>query len=169
MGAYGNIKITRLIIFLSFLSICSLAISVLYGIWWKMSIANIWFNECPNLIASGYIQSINSAHFYYMIIGVLMIGIIVGVASWEKNWRTCERCAAMKREILAVLSALYLTSSMADENKVFVFDNAVREWSAHTGIVLTSAAQNLVIQSVAIDVSSLLSTGVIPLMQWSGL
>jgi hypothetical protein len=84
VGTYGAIKLTKFIVFMSFISIASLATSVLYGIWWKMNIANIWFNECPNLIASTYIQDINSAHFYYMIVGVLAIGIIVAAASWGR-------------------------------------------------------------------------------------
>jgi hypothetical protein len=52
-----------------------------------------------------------------------------------------------------------VTPSLAQDNATtFVFNEAVQKWTADTGIVVTSAGQNLAIQTVAAEVSSLALT-----------
>lgn len=62
-------------------ALIALAQSAGYGVLWKLQLANLWFNECYNLIASPDVQWLYQAHFVFLIGGIMAIAVLVAVLS----------------------------------------------------------------------------------------
>jgi hypothetical protein len=84
VGIQGNIRVTPTVAFVAFWSATSFGISILYGIWWKMHVANLWFNECLTLVGSKLVQAVNEWHFWYMIAGFVLIAGLVLVLTLQR-------------------------------------------------------------------------------------
>lgn len=64
----------RMVVLLA--TIC-FAQSALYALWWRLGIAELWFNECLNLVVHSRLQYRYLAHFYTFIAGLASIGLLV--------------------------------------------------------------------------------------------
>jgi hypothetical protein len=84
IGIQGNLTITRSVITITFLSMMALAQSILYGVWWKIGIANLWFDGCLADVASPALQTRYLAHFYFMLAGMAFLGLLVMWASIQR-------------------------------------------------------------------------------------
>lgn len=50
--------------------------SAIYGVWWKLRLANLAFNGSFCGIAHGYAQWVYLLHLSFMLIGICMIGLV---------------------------------------------------------------------------------------------
>ena len=56
---------------------CGKLLNLLYGIWWKAGIANLWFNSCWEKIDSDFLQYRYAASFNFFMVGIGLIGLLV--------------------------------------------------------------------------------------------
>ena len=65
---------TRMVLLISVLIFIQ---SALYGVWWRLGIAQAWLNECLNLIVEPQLQARYQAHFDLFLAGLVSLGIFV--------------------------------------------------------------------------------------------
>src|SRR5262249_10102679 len=71
LGLKSGFRMTlplRLVVLLA--TIC-FAQSALYAIWWRLGIAELWFNDCLNLVIHPRLQYRYLAHFYTFMAGLI--------------------------------------------------------------------------------------------------
>lgn len=82
LGLQGNLRPTPWTIAVLSGAMLCLAQAVLYGIWWKSGIANLWFNSCWEKIDADFLQYRYSTSFEFFMAGIALIGVlVVSVAS----------------------------------------------------------------------------------------
>jgi hypothetical protein len=81
IGLHSNVRLTPAGATCLFVALVALAQSAGYGVWWKLHLANLWFNECYNQIASPHVQWVYQAHFALLIFGIVSIALLVGFLS----------------------------------------------------------------------------------------
>ncbi|WP_292574748.1 hypothetical protein [Mesorhizobium sp.] len=86
LGLQGNLRPTPWSIAVLSGSMLCLAQTVLYGIWWKSGIANLWFNSCWEKIDADFLQYRYSASFEFFMGGILLIGVLVVSVAWQRIW-----------------------------------------------------------------------------------
>jgi hypothetical protein len=84
LGFHSNIRLTPISAALLLLALVGLAQSAAYGIWWKLQLADLWFNECFNQIGSPHFQWFYQAHFLFLVTGIFFVALLVGFLSWGR-------------------------------------------------------------------------------------
>jgi hypothetical protein len=84
LGFHSNIRLTPLNATLLLLALAALAQSAGYGVWWKLQLADLWFNECFNQIGSPHFQWFYQAHFLFLMIGIFFVALLVGFLAWGR-------------------------------------------------------------------------------------
>ncbi|MCO6177463.1 hypothetical protein [Ciceribacter sp. RN22] len=85
IGLQGGLRMTpRNVTFLVGSVIC-LAQAIIYGIWWKMGVANLWFNECWEKIDADFLQYRYSNSYYFFMLGIALISILVVVTALQRS------------------------------------------------------------------------------------
>jgi hypothetical protein len=51
--------------------------SALYAVWWRLGVAELWLNDCLELIAQPMLGRRYQAHFYFFLAGLLSLGVLV--------------------------------------------------------------------------------------------
>lgn len=77
IGLQGSLRMTPWNVTFLVGSVICLAQAVLYGIWWKIGIANLWFNECWEKIDADFLQYRYSTSYYFFMLGIALISILV--------------------------------------------------------------------------------------------
>lgn len=77
IGLQGSLRMTPWnVTFLAGSLVC-LAQTILYGVWWKAGIANLWFNECWERIDADFLQYRYSTSYEFFMLGIVLLGILV--------------------------------------------------------------------------------------------
>jgi hypothetical protein len=82
IGLKTGVRLTPTLRLLLFLCIILFTQSALYAVWWRLGIAEIWMNECLNLLAEPRILYRYWAHYYFMLAGLLSFGVLVSAAAF---------------------------------------------------------------------------------------
>ncbi|OHV80689.1 hypothetical protein [Mesorhizobium sp. ORS 3428] len=77
IGLQGSLRMTPWNVTFLAGSIICLAQAILYGIWWKAGVANLWFNECWEKIDADFLQYRYSTSYEFFMLGILLIGVLV--------------------------------------------------------------------------------------------
>jgi hypothetical protein len=59
--------------------------SALLGIWWRLGIANAWFNECLNLISSAAMQRMFNGTLYFFLAGLAIALLTILMAAAQRG------------------------------------------------------------------------------------
>jgi hypothetical protein len=51
--------------------------SALYGVWWRFGIAELWLNDCLELVTQPRLGRRYEAHFYFFLSGLISLGALV--------------------------------------------------------------------------------------------
>ncbi len=81
IGLHSGIRLTAATAAVLLVALAALAQSAGYGVLWKLQLANLWFNECYNRIASPEVQWLYKSHFVFLFVGIAAIAILVSVIS----------------------------------------------------------------------------------------
>mgnify|MGYP001411116738 CR=1 FL=1 len=81
IGLHSGIRLTEWTAAILLAALVALAQSAGYGVLWKLQLANLWFNECYNLIASPDVQWLYQSHFVFLIGGIVAIAVLVAALS----------------------------------------------------------------------------------------
>lgn len=81
IGLHPNIRLTPGSMLALLVGLLALAQSAAYGVWWKLQLANLWFNECYNQIASPHVQWKYQSHFGLMFVGIALLAVLVLILS----------------------------------------------------------------------------------------
>lgn len=84
IGLHTGITLTLRGIIILLMSLVAFAESAAYGIFWKIQLANIWFNECYNQIASPHVQDVYQAHFILLMVGILLVSVLIVNISFDR-------------------------------------------------------------------------------------
>lgn len=84
IGLNVSVKLEKLHVVAIFISLIFLAQSIAYGLYWKFSLANLWYNECYNLIGSRRIQYFYESHLACLAIGLAFVAILVAMKAWSR-------------------------------------------------------------------------------------
>ncbi|MFN3628188.1 MAG: hypothetical protein ACK4S3_09975 [Parvibaculum sp.] len=90
IGLHTGIRLTVWTAATLLAALIALAQSAGYGVLWKLQLANLWFNECYNLIASPDVQWLYQSHFVFLIGGIVAIAVLVAVLSLNNVKRPSE-------------------------------------------------------------------------------
>jgi hypothetical protein len=58
--------------------------SALYGVWWRLGVAQSWLNVCLNLVIEPILQRRYLVHFNFFLAGLLSLGLVVIAASFGR-------------------------------------------------------------------------------------
>ena len=51
--------------------------SALYAVWWQFGVAELWLNNCLELVAQPMLGRRYQAHFYFFLAGLISLGVLV--------------------------------------------------------------------------------------------
>jgi hypothetical protein len=77
IGLKSGLKLTGPIKILIIVSAVFFVQSALYAVWWRFGIAELWLNECLELVSEPWLDRRYQAHFYFFLAGLLSIGVLV--------------------------------------------------------------------------------------------
>jgi hypothetical protein len=80
----GGMSLTFPVRIAVFISMLMFTQSALYAIWWRIRIANSWFNECLNTVTEPSMQRIYESHMILFATGVLSLIALFLVALAQK-------------------------------------------------------------------------------------
>ncbi|ESY94861.1 hypothetical protein [Mesorhizobium sp. LNHC209A00] len=84
LGLQGTLRPTPWISAILAGSMISLAQAVLYGLWWKAGIANLWFNECWEKIDAPFLQYRYGWSFNFFMIGIVLLAVLVALVAIQR-------------------------------------------------------------------------------------
>jgi small-conductance mechanosensitive channel len=84
IGLQGSLRMTPWNVTFLAGSVVCLAQAILYGVWWKVGIANLWFNECWEKIDADFLQYRYSTSYEFFMLGVVLIGILVVLIALQR-------------------------------------------------------------------------------------
>jgi hypothetical protein len=59
--------------------------SALLGVWWRLGIANAWFNECLNLISATSMQRLFNGSLYFFLAGLAVALLTILMAATQRG------------------------------------------------------------------------------------
>jgi hypothetical protein len=59
--------------------------SALYAVWWRFGVAELWLNECLELVAQPRLDRRYQAHFYFFLAGLVSLGALVIGATFTEH------------------------------------------------------------------------------------
>jgi hypothetical protein len=77
IGLKSGLKLSSLVRFSIVVATIFFAESALYAIWWRLGIAEVFYNECFKLISSPRLQLRFSWHLYFFTLGLFAMTVIV--------------------------------------------------------------------------------------------
>jgi len=77
LGWKGGIKLTLSVKLTILVGMLFLVQSALYAVWWRLGIAELWVNECLELVSNPYLGTRYQAHVYFFLAGLAALGILV--------------------------------------------------------------------------------------------
>jgi hypothetical protein len=77
IGWKTELKLTFSIRVIILLATLLLIQSALYAVWWRFGVAELWLNECLDLIDQPMLGRRYQAHFYFFLAGLLSLGVLV--------------------------------------------------------------------------------------------
>ena len=51
--------------------------SALYAVWWRFGVAELWLNQCLELVDEARLDRRYQAHFYFFLAGLVSLGVLV--------------------------------------------------------------------------------------------
>ncbi len=85
IGIKDSVRMTPTLRVLVLVSTLLFAQSALYGVWWRLGVAESWLNECLNIVTEPRLKERYLAHFYFFLAGLFSLGLVVIVASWPRT------------------------------------------------------------------------------------
>ena len=85
IGIKDSVRMTPTLRVLVLVSTLLFAQSALYGVWWRLGVAESWLNECLNLVIEPRLKARYLAHFYFFLVGLVSLGLVVIAASWPRT------------------------------------------------------------------------------------
>jgi hypothetical protein len=77
IGWKSELKLTFAIRVIVLAATVFLIQSALYAVWWRFGIAELWLNDCLELIAEPMLGRRYQAHFYFFLAGLVSLGVLV--------------------------------------------------------------------------------------------
>jgi hypothetical protein len=77
IGWKSELKLTFAIRVIILVATLLLIQSALYAVWWRFGVAELWLNECLQLIDQPLLGRRYQAHFYFFFAGLLSLGVLV--------------------------------------------------------------------------------------------
>jgi hypothetical protein len=77
LGWRTELKLTFSVKIILLLSTFFLIQSALYAVWWRFGVAQLWLNDCLELVAESRLGRRWEAHFYFFLAGLLSLGLLV--------------------------------------------------------------------------------------------
>ncbi|MER8563705.1 hypothetical protein [Mesorhizobium sp. M0578] len=84
LGLQGTLRPTPWIVAVLAGSMISLAQAILYGVWWKAGIANLWFNSCWEKIDAPFLQYRYGWSFNFFMIGIGLLAVLVASVAVQR-------------------------------------------------------------------------------------
>jgi hypothetical protein len=84
IGIKDIVRMTAAVRLTVLVSTLLFAESALYGVWWRLGVANSWLNECLNLIMEPSLQRRYLVHFDFFLLGLLSLGLVVITATFAR-------------------------------------------------------------------------------------
>src|SRR5262249_52868280 len=88
IGIKDSVRMTPTLRVLVLVSTLLFAQSALYGVWWRLGVAESWLNECLNLVTEPNLKQRYLAHFDFFLAGLISLGFVVIAASWPRTENT---------------------------------------------------------------------------------
>lgn len=85
IGFKSDIVLTRPKKLIILIAVIFFVESALYGIWWRLGIANAWLNECLNIIEREMLQTQYQLHFGFFMFGLLALGALVAISALSEK------------------------------------------------------------------------------------
>ena len=77
IGLKSGLKITLTVKVIILVATVFFVQSALYAVWWRLGVAEIWLNQCFNLLTAGYMQRRFEAHLVHFFLGLGSLGLLV--------------------------------------------------------------------------------------------
>jgi hypothetical protein len=77
IGWKSGLKLTFPVKILILVATLLLVQSALYAVWWRFGIAELWLNDCIELVAQPQLGRRYQAHFYFFLAGLVSMGALV--------------------------------------------------------------------------------------------
>jgi hypothetical protein len=77
IGMKSGLRLTFSIKIIIIIATLLLIQSALYAVWWRFGIAELWLNECLELVAHPRLDRRYQAHFYFFLAGLVSLGALV--------------------------------------------------------------------------------------------
>jgi hypothetical protein len=84
IGWKSGLKLTIPVKLIVIIASLLLIQSTLYAVWWRFGIAELWLNDCLELVAEPRLDRRYQAHFYFFLSGLISLGVLVVVAVISK-------------------------------------------------------------------------------------
>ncbi|MBC7312346.1 MAG: hypothetical protein H5U11_07605 [Rhizobium sp.] len=98
IGLQGSVRLIPWNVTFLLASVVCLAQAILYGLWWKVGIANLWFNECWQRIDAGFLQYRYSNSFFLFMVGIVLFSILVGSIALQRTEKATASCRHSESE-----------------------------------------------------------------------
>jgi hypothetical protein len=86
LGWKGGIKLTLGIKVIVLVAMLLFIQSALYAVWWRLGMAELWFNNCLEIVNASYLGRRYQAHFYFFIAGLVSLGgLVIGTLFSEHS------------------------------------------------------------------------------------
>jgi hypothetical protein len=87
IGWKSGLKLTFPIRVIILVATLLLTQSALYAVWWRFGVAELWLNDCLELVAQPMLGRRFQAHFYFFLAGLLSLGVLVIGALFAEQTR----------------------------------------------------------------------------------
>jgi hypothetical protein len=77
IGWKSGLKLTFAIKIIILIATLLLIQSALYAVWWRFGVAELWLNDCLELVAEPLLGRRYQAHFYFFLAGLVSLGVLV--------------------------------------------------------------------------------------------
>jgi hypothetical protein len=77
IGWKAGLKLTFPIKVMILIATLLLIQSALYAVWWRLGVAELWLNECLELVTQPRLGRRYEAHFYFSLAGLISLGVLV--------------------------------------------------------------------------------------------
>jgi hypothetical protein len=77
IGWKAGLKLTFPIKIIILVATLLLIQSALYAVWWRFGVAELWLNDCLELVAQPRLGRRYEAHYYFFLAGLISLGVLV--------------------------------------------------------------------------------------------
>jgi hypothetical protein len=77
IGLKSGLRLTFPIKVIVIIATLLLIQSALYAVWWRFGVAELWLNQCLELVDEARLDRRYQAHFYFFLAGLVSLGVLV--------------------------------------------------------------------------------------------